>query len=174
VTTVRLGSLVADQVLQVVLRVNFPFGEVGRETEVQVELSDRDGAIAAVNQRLTWEYADGRKNDLQKRDRDVDRAVARIFAARARQEAVGLNRANNFEAAAAALLAVAKRIRGYADADAELGDVVVQLEQDSTRMSVRMAAVDLKAVHFASYNSSRTRSVEGKSLKAETEERPGR
>ena len=42
--------------------------------------------------KLSWAYADNAANDHQERDRVVDRAVARIFAARARQEAVGRNR----------------------------------------------------------------------------------
>ena len=56
-------------------------------------LSDRDGVLGAAGAKLGWEYADNKLNDLQDRDRDVDRAVARIFAARARQEAIGRNRA---------------------------------------------------------------------------------
>jgi Ca-activated chloride channel family protein len=165
-TKVRLGSLVSEQLLQVVLRLNFPFGEIGRATQVQIGLADRDGVLAAVSHSLAWEYADDRTNDLQERDRDVDRAVARIFAARARQEATGLNRAGNYPGAAAALGAVAKRIRGYAGHDSEMGGIVAQLERDAVHLAAPMPAMALKQMHFASYNMARMRSAAGKATRA--------
>ena len=48
---------------------------------------------------MTWSYADDRANDDQPRDAEVDRAVGRLFAARARQEAVQRNRAGDYEGA---------------------------------------------------------------------------
>jgi len=164
-TTVRLGSLVADQVLQVVLRHNFPFGEIGHETEVRIGLSDRDGVLAGVDQRLTWEYADSRTNDLQPRDRDVDRAVARIFAARARQEATGLNRRGDYDGARAALAAVATRVRGYAGSDTELDAIIAQLEHDSATMAAPMMEVQRKQVYAASYNMARMRTDTGQATR---------
>ncbi|MDQ3938583.1 MAG: VWA domain-containing protein [Chloroflexota bacterium] len=164
-TSVTLGSLVAEQAVQVVLRLNFPLGEIGRETVAQVGLSDRDRVLEAVKARVAWEYADGPTNDMQERDREVDRAVARIFAARARQEATGLNRAGHFPAAAAALSGVAKRIRGYAGHDAELRAVVAELEHDAATVAAPMPAMALKQMHFESYASARMRTVEGKAMK---------
>ena len=41
-TVLNLGDLVAEQRLQVVLRLNFPYGEIGHETGALVSLSDRD------------------------------------------------------------------------------------------------------------------------------------
>ena len=46
-TVIGLGDLVAEQVLDVVLRVTFPYGEIGRETGVIIGLSDRDGVFDA-------------------------------------------------------------------------------------------------------------------------------
>jgi hypothetical protein len=48
--------------------------------------------------RLSWTHADP-ANDAQPRDADVDPAVATQFAARARQEAVRLNRAGDYAGA---------------------------------------------------------------------------
>lgn len=167
-TVVSLGSLVAEQVVQVVLRLNFPFGEMGRETGAVMSLSaagDRDGVASGASMSLTWEYADGKINDLQPRDVDVDRAVARVFAARARQEATGLNRVGQFPVARAALLAVAKRIRGYAGADAEMRNVVAELERDATEVAAPMAAASLKTMHFRAYASAKMRSFDGKAVR---------
>jgi hypothetical protein len=95
----------------------------------------------------------------------VDRAVARIFAARARQEATGLNRVGQFPAAQAALLSVAKRIRSYAGGDAEMRHVVAELERDASQVAAPMAAESLKTMHFRAYASARMRSVEGKAMR---------
>ena len=98
-TSVFLGDLGSEQAVEVVLRLSFPFGDLGRETGAIAALTDRDGVLAgggsgeAEPVRLTWTYADDRANDAQARDAEVDRAVARLFAARARQEAVRRNRA---------------------------------------------------------------------------------
>ncbi len=167
-TIVSLGSLVAEQVVQVVLRLNFPFGQIGRETGAVLSMSvggDREGAAADASVSLSWEYAEGKINDLQPRDVDVDRAVARIFAARARQEATGLNRVGQFPAAQAALLSVAKRIRSYAGGDAEMRYVVAELERDASQVAAPMAAESLKTMHFRAYASARMRSVEGKAMR---------
>jgi Ca-activated chloride channel homolog len=162
---VRLGSLVSDQMLQVVLRFNFPFGEIGHEVGVELALADRDGVLPAVAERLAWEYADDRTNDLQPRDVEVDRAVARIFAARARQEATGLNRSGNYPAAAAALSGVAKRIRGYASSDAQMNGLVAELERDAAHMAAPMPEMHLKAMYSASYNAARMRTVQGRATR---------
>ena len=78
--------------------------------------------------KLCWAYADDAANDHQERDRVVDRAVARMFAARARQEAVGRNRSGDFDGARHAVEATARRIRGYAGRDAELRAILAELE----------------------------------------------
>src|SRR3954453_10330895 len=112
-TVVSLGALVAEQVVEIVLRLNFPYGEVGRETGAVMSIGDESVP-------LTWAYADSKTNDTQRRDVEVDRAVARIFAARARQEATALNRAGDYDHAHGILEAVAKRIRSYAGRDTEI------------------------------------------------------
>jgi len=166
-TVVSLGPLVAEQVVQVVLRLNFPFGEIGRETGAVLSLaagSDTE-VVAGSTVSLSWAYADPKTNDMQPRDIDVDRAVARIFAARARQEATGLNRVGNFHAAQSALLSVSKRIRSYAGSDAEMRAVVAELERDASEVAAPMAAASLKEMHFRGYSSAKSRMVDGKALR---------
>ncbi len=172
-TVVSLGALVAEQVVEVVLRLNFPFGEIGRETGAVLSLSAGDDTevVVGANVSLTWAYADPKTNDLQPRDVDVDRAVARIFAARARQEATGLNRAGNFGAAQAMLLSVSKRIRSYAGRDAEMRAVVAELERDASEVSAPMAARSLKEMHFRGYSSAKCRMVDGKAMRRKPDAR---
>ena len=116
---VYLGDMVSGQMLSIALRVTFDFGEVGRELGVGVRVSDRDGAFERAEPGLdpvtiAWTYADNPANDAQPRDRDVDRVVARLFAERAKQEAVALNRKGQFDEAGRALEGVRKRIAAYA------------------------------------------------------------
>jgi Ca-activated chloride channel family protein len=170
-TAVSLGDLGSDQAVEVVLRLSFPYAELGRETGVIVGLTDRDGVFGpggigeAEPARLTWSYADDRSNDTQPRDVEVDRAVARLFAARARQEAVQRNRAGDYAGAKHILDATARRIRDYAGQDTILRDLVEELDREQVRFSAAMAEPNRKAAHFSSANMLRSRDASGHSLK---------
>ena len=160
-TVVSLGSLVAEQVVQIVLRLNFPLGEMSRETGVVLSLSGED----AESESLSWEYADGRINDTQERNAEVDRAVASVFAARARQEATALNRAGNYPAAQAALAGVAKRIRSYAGRDQVMRLLVSELEGDANQLAAPMPEASRKEMYARSAYASRCRSADGRALR---------
>lgn len=162
---VLLGDVVSGQLVSVVLRVNFPYGDIGQTTSVASSLSDREGRFDGSPITIAWSYADDRTNDLQDRDREVDRAVARIFAARARQEAVRLNRAGAFEDAARGVRAVANRIRGYAGRDPELLGIVAKLEGDLMEFSAPMPEQSRKTHHFAASNMARSRDVQGRATR---------
>ena len=88
-TVVTIGDLGSEQAVDVVLRLTFPYGDLGREAGAIVALTDRDavfgpgGAGETEPARVSWTYADHAANDAQARDPEVDRAVARLFAARA-------------------------------------------------------------------------------------------
>jgi Ca-activated chloride channel family protein len=167
-TVVTLGDLVSDQGVDVVLRLTFPVGDLGRETGLIVNLTDRDDVFAAAgvgDARLTWTYADHAANDAQARDHEVDRAVARQFAARARQHAVKANRQRDFGEAEWWLTATAKRIRQYAGRDAELRDLVAQLEAEAQHFNAPMAAYSLKEAHFNASTMARSRTVTGRAMR---------
>ena len=166
---VGLGDLVADQAVDVVLRLTFPYGQLGRDTGLIVRALDRQGGFGSAgvrDARLTWTWADDQANDTQPRDIDVDRAVARHFAARARQEAVARNRAGDFESARRVLEGTAKRIRKYAGRDADLRALVAELEREMARFAAPMQARLLKEVHFASANVARSRDVLGRACRS--------
>ena len=104
-------------------------------------------------------------NDLQERDRDVDRAVARIFAARARQEAIGRNRAGDYRGAREALTGVSRRIRDYAGRDQVLREIVTELDREADLMAAPMAELSRKQAFFASANVARMRTFDGKATR---------
>ena len=95
-----LGDLGSEQFVEVVLRLTFPFGSIGQDAGAIFSVTDRDSVFANAGQaRLSWDYADDVTNDQQPRDREVDRVVARMFSARATQEAVRLNRQGDYQGA---------------------------------------------------------------------------
>jgi Ca-activated chloride channel family protein len=168
-TVVALGDLVSDQSGDVVLRLTFPYGRLGDETGVIVRAIDRDGAFAAAgvgDARLTWAWADDAANDAQPRDAEVDRAVARQYAARARQRAIRSNKSHEYGDAQWQLAATAKRIRKYAGRDPELRALVAELEGESQRFAAPMSMPDLKRAHFASASVARSRDAMGRARRA--------
>jgi len=163
---VEIGDLVARQDREVVLRLNFPDGRPGEPADVAVAIHDRDGAFAAGRAAAHWLYADHATNDRQPRCPDVDRLVARLFAARARMEAVGLNKARDYRRASASLQGVAARIRGYAEGDPELLDLASELEGQAVReVAVAMAPARQKQMYSDAAYLRRTRTADGQALR---------
>jgi len=159
-----LGDAVAEQEFEVVLRLNFPASEVDRDIVVRVAIEDRDGVMRAEST-LSWRYADHHRNDIQERDRTVDRVVAQLYAARARQEAVALNRQGQYAAAESALKRVADRIRGYAGDDPELRQTVAGLQAEGQEFSFQLSESSLKQASYMSTNQTRMRTFDGKARK---------
>jgi Ca-activated chloride channel family protein len=165
---VFLGDMVSGQVLSITLRVTFDYGEVGREVGVSARMSDRDGAFAAARPSvdpvtITWRYGDNAENDAQPRDRDVDRVVARLFAERARQEAVRLNREGRYDEAGKLLDGVRRRVAAYAGSDPELRKVVEDLREERPVYAAAMPEMARKQAYYASSVNLRSRSLDGKS-----------
>ena len=164
-TGIVIGDLASDQQISIVLRLNFPYGQLGYSTGVVLSVSDRDDVLVEGAVKLSWEYATDQANDAQQRDLNVDRAVARTFASRARQEAVVLNRAGDYAAAEHIVESTARRIRKYAGRDAELRKVISELEQESVQFNAPMAPQALKVAHAASLYSLQSRAYDGKANK---------
>jgi Ca-activated chloride channel family protein len=162
---VLLGDIVSEQRLEVVLRVKFGYGPIGQEIGILVAATDPDGALAAAGATpvgVGWKYADDAMNDGQARDRTVDRTVARLFAAQARQAAVKLNRVGDFLGAMLELREVAGRIADYAGSDPELRATVHELRSEQQQWSAPMPAMRLKAEHASASYALRSRAPDGK------------
>ena len=164
-TIVELGDLVSDQRLRLVLKVNFPYGEIGTSVAVRLSVGDPEAGLEHATASATWSYADGRSNDEQVRDREVDREVAALYAARAQKEAALLNRKGDYEGARRGLEGVARRIRGYAGSDPVLGDLLGGLQHVEAQMSRPMDAMALKEAHAQALYAMRSRTVQGRARK---------
>ena len=164
-TVISLPDLVSGQQLTVVLRLTFPYGQEGDTIGAAFSVSDRTGVLDPTVTTLRWRYADGAANDAQPRDRVVDRAVADTFAARARREAVELQRHGDYEGAERAIRAVARRIKGYAGHDPELRARVKELEADEVRFAAPMPALALKQAHASASYALRSKDAFGRSVR---------
>jgi Ca-activated chloride channel family protein len=159
---ILLGDLVSGQELETVLKFDFPRGELGRSVAASFALTDRESALDGPPENLTWEYADQADNEAQTRDREVDRAVATIQAARARQEAVMYNRKHDFGAASSTLATIACQISSYAGEDPQINSIVKELEHERPRFSEPMAAMPLQQAYFKSSVVARARDAMGR------------
>ena len=168
---ILLGDMVSGQLLSIALRVTFDFGTVGREIGIMLRVADRDGAFerampAISSVSLAWTYADHGANDAQPRDVEVDRVVARLFAERAKQDAVRLNREGRYDDAKRALDGVRRRVHGYAGSDAVLRGLEEELAEEQVHYAAPMPEMARKQAYFASSTVSRMRTVDGKSRRA--------
>jgi Ca-activated chloride channel family protein len=152
-----IGDLVVGQQVEVVLRVRFPDVPEGAHTTAFFTIGDRDGVLKADGCTLAWTHDSHAANDAQPRDRDVDRAVATIHAARARTEAVRLNRIGEYRGARHALRGVAQRIDSYAGSDAALQELSASLVAEEAAFSAAMPELDRKRAYYRSWNSSTSR-----------------
>jgi Ca-activated chloride channel family protein len=164
-TLLRLGDLVADQALRLVLRLRFPLGESGREAAAKFELVGRDGPLEGGAGTLTWTYAPNAANDDQPRDVTVDRVVARTYADRALRDVVHWNREGEFDRARQELQAVARRIRGYAGSDPELRAIVDELEREAEAWSRERLELERKMTYASAHYSMHMRAADGMALR---------
>jgi Ca-activated chloride channel homolog len=156
----HVGDLVAEQLVRLTLKLEFPLGEPGREIGVEFAVRDQSGRLDASTT-LTWAFAPGDANDRQPRDREVDRVVARTYADRALRDAVDLNRRGAWDEAKAMLGKVAKRVRSYAGDDDILRGIVAELERESEAWAMQRTEMDRKVRYAASAYALKSRAPMG-------------
>lgn len=163
---IQLGDLVSGQELSLVLWLDFPAGASGDRLAVDFCLSDRERVLDSPPCSVAWVFAGAQANHQQPRNTEVDRAVAQIYAARARKEALELNRRGQFEEARAVLRRTAGRIREYAGEDRVLLDLVQGLVSEEDRFAARMSAMEMKARWYNSSSLRRSRDSQGKARRS--------
>jgi len=112
---------------------------------------------------VTWTYATHAENDAQRRDVEVDREVATLYAARARAEATEANRHGDLDRARRVLERTADRIARYAGTD----PLLRQLERDLRAQvphfaDVPLSRMSLKSALFEAHTAWAGRDPEGK------------
>lgn len=164
-STIELGDLVSAQELDVVIRVKFPLGEVDDSVVVSASLGDETTGdeAASVRQSVEFTYASHGANDEQPRDADVDREVAKLYAALARAEATEANRHGDFDRARRALVGTARRMEEYAGTDAEIRTIIQSLRREVPEYAEQlMSPMALKQSFYVAESAVKGRSQEGK------------
>ncbi len=160
---VELGDLVSSQVLDLVIRVTFPHGEESDRQVLSAALLGASDDSLDVAGSVTFTYASHAENDVQPRDRAVDRETARVYAGRARAGATEANRYGDFDRARCALVDTARHIEEYAGDDDELLALAMTLREEVPNYAeVRMDAMQLKRSFSVAESAGRGRDLEGK------------
>lgn len=164
---VRLGDLVAEQVVDVVLRLKFPTAPPARRSTRSPRSSPvgrRRHATAGVGARdsARFTFAGHGDNDRQARNTAVDRVVAEAYAASARRVAVAANRAGDYRAAQHQLLGTARHIASYAHGDAALLALAEALTNEARHYAAPMPEIDRKRAYAAATSSLKGRDGAGK------------
>jgi hypothetical protein len=164
-TEIGLRDLVSRQVLSIVVRLRFPAGQEGASSSALFSLSGACLGPPSPDADVVWTYAGQIENDRQPRNVVVDREVARLYAAKAREEAVELNRQGRYEEAQRRLKTIAERIRQYAGEDSVIREILTELDEREVPYSAPLSASALKQESYAAYHLSRSRDPRGRSRK---------
>lgn len=141
---IELGDLVSEQEITAVIEINIARGAEGSQTSARFTLRG-DSAEQAEEQRIAWTYASHDENDVQRREVAVDRAVATVYASRARAEATEANREGDYRRARRVLERTAARIQQYAFNDGDLLHTARALASDVDQYAERrMSVMELK------------------------------
>jgi hypothetical protein len=165
-TTVRLGTLVSGQSVTVVLRVTLPDGVEGDQAVLGIRAVADEGVLDAPPVDVRWTWASHARNDAQPREAAVDLQVAGIYAARARRDALELNRRGDYVDARRLLERVAERIESYAGASRELQDLARSLRAEAREFERQMDSMSMKHAHYSTRAAMRARSISGKAHRA--------
>ncbi len=164
---IELGDVVSGQEVEVLVRMNFPQGGFGERASTRASLVG--GATAIHSNEVEWTYASHADNDRQPRDRDVDRKVAEMYAARARADATEANRHGDFAAARRVMARTAARVRQYAGTDAVLNDCWNELLSELPRYDQAvMSASVMKQAFYSAEMSGKGRARDGKARRSPT------
>jgi Ca-activated chloride channel homolog len=161
-TEIRVGDLVSRQSVSLVVHLKFPQGVNGATVPANFSLTDAGNVLASGDTDCIWTYASHADNDRQPRNVAVDREVAKLYAARAREEALELNRAGLFDDAQRRLKSAADRIRQYAGEDVIVNEILDGLIERDDMYARVLSASALKSERYAAYNLSRMRGADGK------------
>jgi hypothetical protein len=164
---VELGDVVSSQEVEVIIRLNFDRGAIGGHVSTRAYLLSGD-ATPLRSDEIQWIYASHADNDRQPRDREVDRRVAEIYAAKARADATEANRHGDFAAARRVIERTVERIRQYAGNDPALNTIWMELARERPRYDeVVMSAIETKRAYYHADMAVRGRAVDGKAKRSQ-------
>ncbi len=163
---VRLGDLVADQELTLMLavRVQEP-PPLGAGIEVACRLTDRDHVLFGQPMFVDWAVVPVAENDAQPVNQAVLLAVATLLAERARGHALSANRRGAYDDARGILDQAMATLQVLAPHNAAVQRLIAALEHDRDEFAEAMSPLAMKQKHYVSYRISASRDSEGKATR---------
>jgi Ca-activated chloride channel family protein len=158
-SVVELGDLVADQVLSLVLTVEFPGGREGEAVLVRCWLWDPAGVLDG-SEDLAFAYATPAAYAAERRDREVDREAMAAYAASARRRAAELGRRGDTAQGRVVLQKMAGDIRRHARGDPKLVQLAVQLESEAATLE-GMDSLAYKRLEYTTFGALRSKGEDG-------------
>lgn len=158
---IAVGDLLADQELDIGLRVTVPQRAEGESMRLDLHASDRDGLFARTQASVQWTSASDTLNELQGRNPDVRRACALLEADKARYKAIVCNRHGDYPGAQAQLQHIIDRLTRAERFDRELLPLIHGLKLDLERLARPMDEAPRKQMHQTTVRSSKSRSFDG-------------
>lgn len=159
---VRLGDLVSEQQVTVVVALHWLPRPIGVPAIVALRLTDRDGVLFPQPLPVEFEVVDAARNRAQPVNVAVLVAAAQQMAAMARERATQANRQGDYRAAGGILAEAARDIRALAPGTPELEVIVHELGEQAHEFSAAMSAMELKRAHFATHSERLSRDETGK------------
>ena len=165
---IRLGDLVSDQQITLVVAIRVKAGEAGSEVAVTARLTDRDQALFPNPMPIEWRVVDTAEDAAQPVNIEVLIQVATLVAHRARALALEANRRGDFQAAAKILHTAAAELRALAPGEPRIEGLAGELEAETAEFAEPMSASEQKSHHFAQHLAAYSR-VEGGKARRSTE-----
>jgi Ca-activated chloride channel family protein len=159
---VRLGDLVADQEITLIVAVAFKGAQSeGASLGVQCRVADQDHVLFGEPIAVTWRAVSAVEDRAQTVNREVRLAVATMLAQRARDAALAANRRGDFEGAKRILRQMVDDLRAMAPGDKGVLALIDQLHHDEMEFGETMSPMLMKERHFAAYRTSHSREEGG-------------
>jgi len=159
----ELGSLVADQVLGVILCIEFAQGNEGEAARVDCWLWDEGGVLDGTPVEQPFTYVSQNESATQKRDLEVARPAASAYADRARQKALAAGRRGDYAGGRAILETMAERLRQYAAQDPEILAMADGLEEEASKLK-HLSRVEYKRTEYTTSVGLTSRGMDGMTL----------
>ena len=161
---VRLGDLVADQEVTLILAVGVETPvPLGSGIEVTCRLRDRDQVLCAEPMHVDWPAVSAADNDAQPVNQTVVLAVATMQAERARGQALAANRRGAYDEAPRILGEAVCELRPLGAGNVAVKALMARLQDEQADFAEAMSPAVMKQRHFRSYSiSSGSRDIEGK------------
>jgi hypothetical protein len=162
VLRVRLGDLVADQELSLVVAIRVGPRAEGEGAFVACRVHDRDGVMPSMPMQVDWTAVSAEDDREQPVNHAVVQQAARMLAEAARLQALDANRHGHFTQARDAIHAAVERIERLDPDDAAVQRVAAELRMEEDAFVQRMAPLEAKARRYVLYQMAYSR-PEGKS-----------